>query len=259
MIKIALIGATGKMGMQIAGLIAAQAERYHLSIAFTHKPDAVTPELKNISTLITDDVSLIKDVDVVIDFSNPSASMQVLKQCQKHKIPLVLGTTGFTVEERNSIEQTSKDTPILMSPNMSLSVNMLFKLTAIAANKLANFEAEIIEVHHRYKMDAPSGTAIKLGETIAHARGIDFEKHAIFTRHGRHEARQPQDIGFAVVRGGDIVGKHDVSLFSNGEVLTLSSEINNRQSFAHGALIAALFICTKVPGLYDMFDVLDLQ
>lgn len=258
MINIAVIGATGKMGTQIAGLIAAQPELYNLSVAFTHNPTSATPELKNISKLITADISLIKDIDVVIDFSNPVASMQVLQQCQKHKIPLVLGTTGFTLDERNHITQASKDTPILMSPNTSLSVNMLFKLTAFASERLANFEAEIIETHHRYKMDAPSGTAIKLGEIVAGARKLDFEKHAVFTRHGRNEARQPQDIGFAVVRGGDIVGKHDVSFFSNGEVLTLSSEINNRQSFAHGALIGALFIITQAPGLYDMFDVLGL-
>ena len=184
--------------------------------------------------------------------------MATLNACLEYKIPLVVGATGFTQLQKDLITAASKNIPILMSSNMSLSVNLLFKLTAITAKKLSNFEAEIIEMHHRYKKDAPSGTAISLGEEIAKARGIDFKEHANFTRHGTDETRNPQDIGFCAVRGGDIVGKHDVMFINDGEILTLSSEINNRSSFASGALIAGAFLVNQKAGLYNMFDVLDL-
>jgi 4-hydroxy-tetrahydrodipicolinate reductase len=242
MINIALVGAGGRMGIEIAKMITAKPDYYNLVAAITNG----------------DDISLLKGADVVIDFSTPDSTMITLNICVQHKIPLVIGTTGFSEHNKNLIGEASKIIPILMSPNMSLSVNMLFKLTEIAAGRLSNFEAEIVEAHHRYKKDAPSGTAIKLGEVVASSRNIDFKQHAKFTRYGIDEQRNPQDIGFAVVRGGDIVGKHDVMFIDNGEILTLTSEINNRSSFANGSLIAGAFLRQQKPGLYNMFDVLDL-
>ena len=242
MINIALIGKDGRMGLEIAKIIATKPEFYNLFAAITKG----------------DDIGLIKDADVVIDFSTANSTMATLNACLEYKIPLVVGATGFTQLQKDLITAASKNIPILMSSNMSLSVNLLFKLTAITAKKLSNFEAEIIEMHHRYKKDAPSGTAISLGEEIAKARGIDFKEHANFTRHGTDETRNPQDIGFCAVRGGDIVGKHDVMFINDGEILTLSSEINNRSSFASGALIAGAFLVNQKAGLYNMFDVLDL-
>ena len=258
MINIAIIGATGKMGMQIATLIAANPQSYNLSVAIINKPLESNHELNHIAKVISTDFTLIKDINVVIDFSTPEVSMEIAEHCSVNSIPLIIGTTGFSATERLRIEQIATEIPLLISPNMSLSVNMLFKLAAVAAKKLAGYEAEITEAHHRYKKDAPSGTAMKLGEAVATARGIDFNKHAVFTRHGRDEVRHPDDIGFAVVRGGDIVGKHEVALISDGEVLTLGSEISNRRSFAQGSLVAAAFLAHKSKGLYTMFDVLDL-
>ena len=233
MIKIALIGANGRMGTQITQIITRKSDYYVLA-------------------------GSIADSDVVIDFSSPELSLLKLQECVAHKKPLVIGTTGFNANQKNIVEEASKNIPVLLSPNMSLSVNILFKLTEIAANKLATFEAEIVEAHHRYKKDAPSGTAVKLGEVVAEARNLDFATHAKFTRHGVDEQRKPNDIGFAVVRGGDIVGKHDVMFIDDGEILTLTSEINNRSSFANGAVIAAAYLSQQQPGLYNMFDVLGL-
>ncbi len=242
MINIALIGSSGRMGLEIAKIIATKPEYYKL-FAEVAKGD---------------DISKIKDADVVIDFSTPSSTIKTINACLQYKIPLVIGATGFSDSEKDFINEASKNIAILFSANMSLSVNLLFKLTAIAAHKLSNFETEIFEAHHRYKKDAPSGTALKLGEVVANSRNLDFKKHAKFTRYGINEQRDPKDIGFSVVRGGDIVGKHDVMFIDNGEILTLTSEINNRGSFANGALIAATFISDKKPSLYNMFDVLDI-
>lgn len=258
MIKIALIGANGRMGLQIAKIILGKPDYYTLEVAVSLDPKNIDEILRQSAKTITDDIHQIAKADVVINFSTPKSSLQTLDICLKYNKPVVFGTTGFNQTEKNAINNAASKIAILLSPNMSLSVNMLFKLTEIAAKKLRNFEAEIVEAHHRYKKDAPSGTAVKLGEVVANARDIDFDKHAKFTRHGVDEERKPDDIGFAVVRGGDIVGKHDVMFIDDGEILTLTSEINNRSSFANGAVIASAFLTTKTPGLYNMFDVLDL-
>jgi 4-hydroxy-tetrahydrodipicolinate reductase len=242
MINIALIGSSGRMGLEITKIIAAKPEYYKLFAGIAKG----------------DDISKIKGADVVIDFSTPSSTIRTINACLQYKIPLVIGATGFSDLEKDFISEASKNIAILFSANMSLSVNLLFKLTAIAADKLSNFETEIFEAHHRYKKDAPSGTALKLGEIIAESRNLDFKTHAKFTRYGVNEQRNPKDIGFSVVRGGDIVGKHDVMFIDNGETLTLTSEINNRGSFANGALIACAFLSIQKPGLYNMFDVLDI-
>lgn len=258
MLKIALVGANGKMGVQITQLIKAKPDLYSLAIAIINNPSKINPDVKQTAKAVSDDQTQIQDVDVVIDFSTPQSSLNILKQCLLKKIPLVLGTTGFSQSESKAITDASKTIPILMSPNFSLSVNMLFKLSELAAARLRNFETEIIEAHHHFKKDAPSGTAMKLGEVVATARNIDFSQHAKYSRHGIDEVRHPDDIGFAVVRGGDIVGKHDVMFINDGEILTLSSEINNRDSFASGALVASAFLAVQKPQLYSMFDVLGL-
>ena len=242
MINIALIGSSGRMGLEITKIIAAKPEYYKLFAGIAKG----------------DDISDIKGADVVIDFSIPSSTIQTINACLQYKIPLVIGATGFSDLEKDFISEASENIAILFSSNMSLSVNLLFKLTAIAAHKLSNFETEILEAHHRYKKDAPSGTALKLGEIIAESRNLDFKMHAKFTRYGVNEQRHSKDIGFSVVRGGDIVGKHDVMFIDNGEILTITSEINNRVSFANGAIIAGDFISDKKTGLYNMFDVLDI-
>ena len=238
MINVAIIGAAGRMGKEISKAINIKNDCYNIHAAIFKDGD----------------INLIKGADVVIDFSTPTSTLITIDACLRHNIPLVIGTTGFNPKEKDLISKASSIIPILFSANTSLSVNLLFKLTEIATN----FETEIIEAHHRYKKDAPSGTALKLGEVVASARNIDFDTYAKFSRHGIDEHRDPNDIGFSVIRGGDIVGKHDVMFIDNGEVLTLTSEINNRASFANGALLAGVFIIDKAPGLYNMFDLLDL-
>lgn len=258
MINIALIGASGKMGVHITKLISQKPQLYKLALAVVNQLAIVNELVKQTAEVVSTDHTLSKDIDVVIDFSSPTSNMLTLKQCLHNQIPLVVGTTGFSQSEINSITEASKHIPILMSPNMSLGVNMIFKLTELVAKKLPTFETEIIEAHHRYKKDAPSGTAIKLGQIIANARNIDFEQHAKYTRHGVNESRSTQDIGFSVIRGGNITGSHDVLFIDNDEKLTISVEVNNRDSYASGSLTAAVFLAKQKPGLYNMLDILDL-
>ncbi len=258
MLNITLVGASGRMGMQIVSQIASKPHYYHLSNAIVRNASTINKEILQLTSIVIEDIQISTPSDVVIDFSNPSASMLSLTYCVEYKIPLVIGATGFSAKDKLLIEQASKHIAIFMTSNFSLSVNVLFNLTKTVASSLINFEAEIIERHHRYKKDAPSGTALTLGEIIAASRNIDFVSHAKFTRYGNDEKRDSNDIGFAVVRGGDIVGQHDVSFINDNETLTLSSSITNRACFAHGALIAAAFIINKEPGIYNMSDVLKL-
>ena len=259
MINIGLSGSTGKMGCQIVSEIALDSSEYSLAQALISKTSKVNLELQNTARELISNVNAFKNIDVIIDFSNPSLTLDILPYAIKNRTPIVIGTTGFNSDELCAIHECAKTIPLLISPNMSLSVNLLFKLVSLVADKLPTFETEIIETHHRHKKDAPSGTALKIGEMIAKARDIDFATHAKYNRFGKDLTRQPQDIGFAVVRGGDIVGEHEVQFMANGEVLSLKSSVTNRSSFALGALAAASFLVQQEPGLYSMFDVLNLD
>lgn len=259
MLSIGLLGSTGKVGTEIVKEIIHQQAKFNLKQALVNNNSKVTSELKSSGAKIIYNIEELSGVDVVIDFSNHQLSLKALHMCANSQTPIVIGTTGFSQEEKKIISISAQQIPILISPNMSLSVNLLFKLIALTAKKLPEFEAEIIEAHHRYKKDAPSGTAIKIGEIIAKSRGIDFNTHAKYTRYAEdHSRRNPQDIGFAVIRGGDIVGNHEACFINDGEILSLTSTITNRSSFARGALLAANFIYQKPHGLYNMSDVLQI-
>jgi 4-hydroxy-tetrahydrodipicolinate reductase len=258
MLKIGLFGANGRMGEMISAQIKKMSSLYELKYAVVANINQYNHESLNHAFLVTDKLDMLVDVDVVIDFSNTSASLQLLTHCVDKNIPLVIGTTGFDADAQNKIKNMSGKIPILYSSNMSLSVNVLFKVAETVATKLRDFEVEIIEAHHRYKKDAPSGTALKLGEVIAEARGIALPDCATYQRHGEMKKRTSDEIGFSVIRGGDIVGMHEAMFIADGEVLSLKSQINNRVSFANGALLAAKFVATKNNGLYSMFDVLGL-
>lgn len=258
MINLALIGANGKMGLAITKLIAQQPQLYNLKIAIVNNLSTTTTLLQETAKHITQDISQIANVDVAIDFSTPSSAILTVNQCLHSKTPLVIGTTGFNQDEHVQIKKISSEIPLLISPNMSLAVNMLFNLSAIAAKKLANFETEIIEAHHRHKKDAPSGTALELGKIIANARNIDFNQYAKFSRHGTNEKRTPNDIGFSVIRGGNINGSHDVLFIGDYETFTISAEVTNRSSYASGTLAAAIFLANQPAGLYNMLDILGL-
>lgn len=258
MLKICLIGANGRIGLEIANIIAVKNNQYQLQSAVVANLANIKEPLQKLAKHIVIDINQISRPDVVIDFSTPKITLPNTIYCAKNKIPVLIGTTGLSQEEKRQIETYAKDIPILIAANTSLSVNVLFKLAEMASAKLREFETEISEAHHRYKKDAPSGTAIKLGEMIAQGRNIDFATHAKYTRYGKDEARERNDIGFSVVRGGDIVGMHDAMFIGDGEILHLKSNITNRGSFANGALVAGKFLHNKEPGLYTMFDVLGI-
>ena len=258
MIHIGVVGANGRMGRAIVEQIGNKADILNLKCAIVSDMTKIDNYVKDRAQVCSDDIDRLIDVDVVIDFSSPKSSLVLLPFCIENKLPVVVGTTGFSDDERYFMEQCSKQLPILYAPNTSLSVNILFKAVETIAKQLSDFDVKITEAHHRYKKDAPSGTALKLGEIIANARGADFSTKAKFTRFGTNDPRQKEEIGFSVVRGGDIVGMHDVQFINDGEILSLKSQINNRASFANGALLAAKFLQNKPNGLYNMMDVLGL-
>ncbi len=197
---------------------------------------------------------------VVIDFTAPTASVQHAQLCAARGVALVVGTTGFSAQARAEVAGAAQRVPVLMAPNMSVGVNVLFRLVADAARALGNeYEVEIVEVHHRNKADAPSGTALRLAEVAADALKLDVEKAAVYQRHGQIGARQPGTIGVQTVRGGDVVGEHTVFFFADGERIELTHRAQSRDNFARGAVRAAKWLAGKPAGLYDMQDALGLR
>lgn len=198
--------------------------------------------------------------EVVIDFTSPEATLAILKEVVFQKKSMVIGTTGFTVEEKKKIIAASKKIPIVLSPNMSVGVNVVFKLLADAAFALGDaYDAEIVEMHHRQKKDAPSGTALRMGETIARARETTLHEVGRFARNGVIGVRPTEEIGISSIRGGDVVGDHTVIFAGPGERVEITHRAHSRQNFARGALIAARWVINQKPGLYDMMDVLNLK
>jgi 4-hydroxy-tetrahydrodipicolinate reductase len=183
-----------------------------------------------------------------------------LKICQALGVKAVIGTTGFSEAEKNEIQAISKDVAIVMAPNMSVGVNVTLKLLEMAAKALATgYDIEIIEAHHRHKVDAPSGTALKMGEVIADALGLDLKDCAVYAREGVTGERDPSSIGFATIRGGDIVGDHTVLFAGTGERIEVTHKSSSRATYAQGSLRAVRFLADQKTGLFDMFDVLSLR
>ena len=202
----------------------------------------------------------LKDAQVLIDFTRPEGTMANLAACRELGVQLVIGTTGFSDEQKDEIAAAAKDIAILFAPNMSVGVNVTFKLLEMAAKALSTgYDIEIIEAHHRHKVDAPSGTALKMGEVIAEALGRDLKSCAVYGREGITGERDPSTIGFAAIRGGDIVGDHTVLFAGTGERIEISHKSASRESYAQGALRAVGFLADKRAGLFDMFDVLGLR
>lgn len=208
---------------------------------------------------VTSDVSAIEGADVLIDFTRPEASLQYLQACEEANVGMVIGTTGFTAEQKARIAQAAQQVGIVFAPNMSVGVTLLTNLVQAAAKVLKEgYDIEVIEAHHRHKVDAPSGTALRLGEAAAAGAGRDFDEVALYAREGITGERKPESIGFATVRGGDIVGDHTVLFAGIGERIELTHKASSRATFALGALRAAKFLSDKKHGLYDMQDVLGL-
>ena len=202
----------------------------------------------------------LANAQVLIDFTRPEGTLAHLAVCRKLGVNAVIGTTGFTQAQKAEIAAIAQDIAIVMAPNMSVGVNVTLKLLEMAAKALATgYDIEIIEAHHRHKVDAPSGTALKMGEVIADALGRDLKDCAVYAREGVTGERDPSSIGFATIRGGDIVGDHTVLFAGTGERIEISHKSSSRVTYAQGSLRAARFLADKKTGLFDMFDVLGLK
>ncbi|OYY73028.1 MAG: 4-hydroxy-tetrahydrodipicolinate reductase [Gammaproteobacteria bacterium 28-57-27] len=210
---------------------------------------------------VHDDLALVlPGSDVVIDFTRPEATLHYLPLCVAAGVPMVIGTTGFSAEQRAMIETAATHIPIVLAANFSVGVNLCLKLLDTAARVLNDgYDIEIIEAHHRHKVDAPSGTALALGHAVASALGRDLNDCAVYGREGITGERDPKSIGFATVRGGDIVGDHTVLFAGLGERVEITHKASSRATFARGAVHAARWVKGRAPGLYDMQDVLGLR
>jgi 4-hydroxy-tetrahydrodipicolinate reductase len=212
-------------------------------------------------TLITADLHAgLANSQVLIDFTRPEGTLAHLKVCREIGVSLVIGTTGFTEAQKAEIAEASQHIAIMMAPNMSVGVNVTLKLLEMAAKALSTgYDIEIVEAHHRHKVDAPSGTALKMGEVIADALGRDLKDCAVYAREGVTGERDPSSIGFATIRGGDIVGDHTVLFAGTGERIEISHKSSSRATYAQGSLRAVRFLAGQKTGLFDMFDVLGLK
>ena len=255
MIKTTVCGVSGRMGIIIARLIV-QNKNFSL-VGAVEKIDHpnLGKKIEGIE-IVSNLAEVIGKSDVAIDFTTPSATLKHLAICREKKLPVVIGTTGFTRKETKQIRTISENIPVLLSPNMSLGVNLLFKLVKEAATILKDYEVEIVETHHNKKKDAPSGTAKKIAEIIAASKNVDLENVSIYGRKGLVGERSPQEIGIHSLRFGNVVGEHRVIFAGKSERLELFHRAEDRETFARGALKAAAFIVSQKPGLYSMQDLL---
>jgi 4-hydroxy-tetrahydrodipicolinate reductase len=264
-VPIAILGISGRMGRTLLQCI--EGSDLHLSGAL----DSTDSRWANQDAgglagpsgagvlIAVDPVAAIRGAKVAIDFTLPQATPAIAAACATAQCPLIVGTTGHTPEQRAAVEVAAKQTAIVMAPNYSLGVNLLFKLAELAGKTLnADYDVEIFEAHHRNKKDAPSGTALGVGRAVAAGRATTLEKDGVYARHGETGVRPRGAIGFSVMRGGDIVGDHRVTFAGPGERIELSHVAHDRVGFARGALHAARWVIGKPPGLYSMQDVLQL-
>ncbi len=265
-LNVCIAGSGGRMGRTLIELVQ-QADDLKLSAALEISGSPAlgrdAGEAMGIATgvAISDNLSVaLKANAVLIDFTRPEGTLEYLTVCRANKTKMVIGTTGFSAEQKQLISEASRDTAIVLAPNMSVGVNVCLKLLDMAARVLAEgYDIEIVEAHHRHKVDAPSGTALRMGEVVAQALGRDLKDCAVYGREGVTGERKPSTIGFATVRGGDIVGDHTVMFAGIGERIEISHKASSRATFAQGALRAARFLAGKSSGLYDMQDVLGFR
>jgi len=264
--QIAVAGASGRMGhMLIEAIGAADDCQLAGALDITASPaigtDAAAFLGQPSGLLITADlVAGLKNARTLIDFTRPEGTLAHLRVCRELGVNLVIGTTGFTEAQKAEITAAAQDIAIMMAPNMSVGVNVTLKLLEMAAKALSTgYDIEIVEAHHRFKVDAPSGTALKMGEVIADAIGRDLKDCAVYAREGVTGPRDPSSIGFATIRGGDIVGDHTVLFAGIGERIEISHKSSSRVTYAQGSLRAVRFLADKKSGLFDMFDVLNLK
>ncbi len=265
-VRVAVAGASGRMGrMLIEALratddcVLAGALDVAASPAIGSDATAFLGHASGVA--ITSDLKAgLQNADILIDFTRPEGTLAHLAVCAELGVKMVIGTTGFSDEQKAEIAALAQRTAVVMAPNMSVGVNVTLKLLEMAAKAMATgYDIEIIEAHHRHKVDAPSGTALKMGEVIAEAMGRDLKECAVYAREGITGERDPSSIGFAAIRGGDIVGDHTVLFAGIGERIEITHKSSSRTTYAQGSLRAVRYLATHKTGLHDMFDVLGLN
>jgi 4-hydroxy-tetrahydrodipicolinate reductase len=264
--RIAIAGASGRMGhMLIEAIRASDDCRLAGALDVPSSPaignDAAAFLGHASGVPVTADIRAgLADAQVLIDFTRPEGTMAHIKHCREMGVNAVIGTTGFSESQKAAIADSARDIAIVMAPNMSVGVNVTMKLLEMAAKALATgYDIEIIETHHRHKVDAPSGTALKMGEVIAKAIGRDLKDCAVYAREGVTGEREASTIGFSAIRGGDIVGDHTVLFAGTGERIEITHKAASRATYSQGSLRAVRFLAGKKTGLFDMFDVLNLK
>jgi len=267
MTNICIVGAGGRMGRPLIEAIQ-QAEGLDLTVATERAGSSLigadAGELAGVGRLgvaISEDpAAQVAAFDVLIDFTRPEGTLAHLEICRKAGRAMVIGTTGFTEAQKQTIREAAKEIPVVFAPNMSVGVNLCLKLLDLAARVLGDeVDIEVIEAHHRHKVDAPSGTALRMGEVVAEALGRDLAQCAVYGREGHTGERERKTIGFETIRAGDIVGEHTVMFAGIGERVEITHKASSRMTFAKGAVRAAAWLKGRSAGLYDMQDVLDLR
>lgn len=265
--KAAVYGISGRMGRRIATLLLENSSNLSLAGAIDSPGSPLIGEdvgkvlgREKTGIIINDDINKIaKKIDVIIDFSTPEASTELSRLATKLMIPAVVGTTGLSTSQMKELEKASKKIPLLISPNMSFGINLLSKLVEQTAKTLPeDFQIEVVEAHHKFKQDAPSGTAIMLAKAAAAGRKLIFDSVKCFSRSGNAK-RKANEIGIQAIRGGDIVGEHTIYFIGTGERLELTHRATSKDTFASGAIKAAEWLIGKPAGIYDMLDVLNLK
>lgn len=256
--RIAILGATGRMGRAL--VTAAEANpQVRLGAAIERAGHAEVGQAINREGLKVGDNlrASAADFDVLIDFTRPEATLAALDACIALNKAIVIGTTGFTAEQRAAVDAAAQKIPLLIAGNFSIGVNLCLKLLEDAARALGEgFDVEVVEAHHKHKVDAPSGTALMMGEAVAQALGRDLKDCAVYERYGHTGARDGQTIGFSTIRGGDVVGDHTVMFLGDGERVEITHKASSRANFANGAVRAAAWLAGRGPGLYTMRQVL---
>jgi 4-hydroxy-tetrahydrodipicolinate reductase len=264
--KVVVAGASGRMGRMLIETALKDAEVELFGALDLADSPAIGQSAGSLVGLpsevkVTADLDLaLAGADCLIDFTRPGGTLKHLAACRRHKVAMVIGTTGFEDDGKAELKAASADIPVVFAPNMAVGVNLVFKLLDTAARILAQgYDIEVVEAHHRHKIDAPSGTALRMGEVLANALERDLKECAIYGREGVTGERDPSTIGFATVRGGDIVGDHTVMFCGTGERVEISHKASSRMPYALGSMRAAKFLRSQRNGLFDMQDVLGLR
>lgn len=265
-IDVAVAGATGRMGRVLIEAVLGSSDM-RLAAALEQKGHAQVGNDAGQFVGARSGISVSDDIDhglsgcnVIIDFTRPEGTLAHVAACRRLGVKMVIGTTGFNELQKTVISEASREIAIAMAPNFSVGVNVIFKLLAVAARALnQGYDVEVVEAHHRHKVDAPSGTALRMGEIVAQELGRDLKQCAVYAREGVTGERKDGTIGFAAVRGGDLVGDHTVMFIGAGERLEVTHRASSRVNYAQGALRAARFLAAQPRGLFDMWDVLGIR